>query len=629
MQKPTVSAWLEEDLMSRFFRLHRFAAQAALVIAGLLVITSCSGTPGSSSAATPPVATTAPLNVLITDSPSDDWQQVSVQLKSISVRSHANQSYVQVWSPPAGSANPPTVNLVDLNGVAQFLNQATIAVGSYDRVQIVINTDPTTMTLVDDLGNTIAPANIAVVDPSGKGEINLDLSPALTVAANQTNVLQADFDLAHPLSIVVESGKVILNLQLRHKAVPPNLRDIQFARTVGKVKATTTTSLTVTPDQAADVTFGIDGNTIIVNVDNPGATPSIADITTSDYALVASNMNADGTLYARRIWFSTDVTKLPQFSPDGVVRRVGSNWIRVFHKNVSTLAGGVNRWLWNTDLVYVDANTTWTFKTSVPMGTGTGLLQYIRRGFRVSVEYVDPNATTKVAKSINVQSAHDEGAIKSVTTTGFTFGGFGYCQGWTFGMTPPVTASALCTHESPYSTVTDHVFSWWFYGLPSGSSTSVQDFMDTVNQADAADLRVFATAELYWDVTSNMWAVENLILAPEKIPDPANVTTAYTAASGTMGVSTFDWDTDTVPTEMTVALDTTGDLQTVVSSIHWNSTTRILTVTVPVLPAQWEGLLTPSLQGVRVWVRPVKTTNGTTTTWTWHAYTVIAYQIIH
>ncbi len=613
--------------MNRFFRLLPFGSQAALVVAGLLVITSCGGTSRTSSTAPPPVITTAPLNVLITDSPSDDWQQVSVQLKSIGLRSQTDKSYVQVWSPTAGSAPPPTVNLVDLNGVAQFLNQATIAVGSYDRVQLVVNTDPTTMTLVDDSGNTIAPADIAVVDPSGKGEITVDLNPALAVAANQTNVLQVDFDLAHPLAIVVHSGKVVLDLQLRHKPAPRNLRDIQFARTIGKVKATTTTSLTVTTEHGRDVPFGIDGNTIMVDADNPGATPSIADITIGDYALVASNMNADGTLYARRIWFSSDEAKLPRFSPDGVVRRVGSNWIRVFHRSATNPAGSVNRWLWSSDLVYVDANTTWTFRTSVSMGTGTGVLQDIRRGFRVSVEYVDPTATRKVAKSINVQSAHDEGAIRSVTTTGFTFGGFGYCQGWTFGDAPAMTASALCTHASPYSTVTGHVFAWWFYGLPSSSSTSVPDFVATVNQADAANLRVFARAELYWDVTSNVWVVENLILAPEKVPDPAKVTTAYTAASGTMGVSTFDWDTDTVPTEMTIALDTTGDLQTVVASIRVGAATRILIFTVPVLPAQWESLLTPNLQNVRVWVRPVKTTSGTTTTWTWHAYMVIACQV--
>jgi Domain of unknown function (DUF4382) len=615
--------------MNRFFPLHRIATRAALFIAGLLAITSCGGTTGVSSGATPPVSSgaTAPLSVLITDSPSDDWQQVSVQLESVSLRNRTDHSVVQVWAAPTSGA-PPTVNLVDLNGVAQFLNQATIPVGTYDRAQIVINTDPTTMTLVDDSGNIISPANIAIVDPSGKGEIDVDLSPALAVAASQSSVLQVDFDLAHPLSIVVESGKVILDLQLRHKTVPRNLQDIQFARSIGKVKATSVTSLTITTDQGTDVLFGIDGSTIFVNVDNPGATPGIADITTADFALVASNMNADGTLYARRVWFSADETKLPRFSPDGIVRRVGPNWIRVLRKNAGTQAGTVRGWLWNTDLVYVDANTTWTFKTSVPMGTGMGVLQYIRRGFRVSVEYVDPTAAIKVAKSINVQSAHDEGAVKAVTTTGIRFGGFGYCQGWTFGIAPAMTASTACARQLPYSTVAGHVFSWWFYGLPSGSSTSVQDFADTVNQADSANLRVFATAELYWDATSGAWAVEDLVLAPERVPDPARVTTAYTATGGTMGVSTFDWDTDTVPTELTVALDATGDLQTVVGSVRWNSTTRILTVTVPVLPAQWESLLTPSLQAVRVFVRPVKTTSGATTTWTWHAYTVIAYQVV-
>jgi hypothetical protein len=613
--------------MKRFFRGHLWATPVALAAAGLL-LSSCSSTSGSASVGTTPTTTvsTAPLNVLITDSPSDDWQQVSVQLKSVSIRSQADKSWTQVWAPPADAATPPTVNLVDLNGVAQYLNQATIAAGTYDQVQIAINTDPTTMTLVDDGGNTIDPANIAVVDPSGKGAITIDLSPALAVTAGQTNLLQLDFDLAHPLSIVVESGKVILNLQLRHKAVPQRLADIQFARTIGKVKATTATTLTVTTDQGNDVSFGFDGSTIIVDVDNPGTTPSISNVVVGDYALVASNMNADGSLYARRIWFSTDETKLPSFSPEGIVRRVGPNWISIFNKNLVAKGAGAMAPVWKPNLIYVDANTTWTFRTTVAMGTGTDVLKYIRRGFRVSVEFVDPNAMPRVAKSINVQSAHDEGAIRSVTATGFSFGGFGYCPKWTFGMNP--SATAVCNHQWPYSTVSGHSFSWWFYGLPSSSSTSVQDFADTVTQANGANLRVFAVADLYWDASSSLWAVENLVLAPEQVPGPAAVTTAYSAASGTMGVSTFDWDSDSVPAEMTVALDTTGNLQTVVASVRWNQTTRLLTVTVPVVPAQWESLLTPSLKGVKVWVRPVKTVSGTTTTWTWHAYTVIAYQLV-
>ena len=616
--------------MARFFRMHHLAV-AAVLAAGAMAIAACGSSSMSGGTSptgtTPPTpAATAPLKVLVTDSPSDDWQQVSVQLVSIGLRNQADRTWVKVWTPPSTATTPPTINLVDLNGVAQYLNSATIPVATYDRAQIVINTDPTTMTLVDDAGNTIPPADIAVVDPSGKGEISLDLSPALSVGSTGTNVLQLDFDLAHPLSIVVESGKVILNLQLRHKVVPKNLRDIQFARTIGQVKAVTASTLTLTPSDGNDVTFGYDGQTIAVDVDNPSATPNIATIPTTDFALVASNMNADGTLYARRVWFSTDVTKLPQFSPDGLVRRIGPDWIMVLGKRV---AGPMMtaRPSWKSDKIYVDAATAWTFQTSIAMGTGTSVIPFIRRGFRVSVELVDPNATRKVAKSINVQSASDEGPIHAVTATGFTFRGPEHCMGWAEGDSPMV--AAMCAHQWTFSTISGHAFSWWFFGLPSQNSTSVADFTDTVGQAMAANLRAFARAELYWDATNNAWVAENVILAPEQVPGPAKVTTAYTAAGGTMGISTFDWDDDVVPTQMTVALDTTGDLQTVVGSVRWNQTTRVLTVTVPVLPAQWESLLTTSLNGVKVWVRPVKTVNGTTATWTWHAYTVIAYQTLN
>jgi hypothetical protein len=276
------------------------------------------------------------------------------------------------------------------------------------------------------------------------------------------------------------------------------------------------------------------------------------------------------------------------------------------------------------DLIYVNEATVWTFHDTISLGTGTTVLQNIRRGFRVSVEYVDANATPKVAKSINVQSAHDEGAIRAVSATGIAFGGNDYCRGWVYSISESESGTTY-GHEWPFSTITDHVFSWWFFGLPSGVSTSVQDFMDTVNQAKSANLRVFARAELYWDEANSRWVAENVVLAPEKLRDPTRITTGYTAASGSMVVSTFDWDDETLPTVMTVFLDKTGDLQTVVGSLRWNATTRVLTFMVPIPPGQWETLLTPSLLGVRVWVRPVKE-NGV---FNWHAYTVMGFQIVN
>ena len=602
--------------MSRIIRCIAVCALAAAGVAGLVFLSACNISSSTSGG-------TGRVNLLVTDAPSDDWQEVTVKVNSISLRMTGDQSWNSVWTADANNPNSGKLNLVDLSGVAQILGNATIPAGSYDRLKLVIDTNPATMKLVDDAGTTIDPTNITVVDPSGNGEIKVVIAPALTVSDGGVANLQVDFDLAHPLSIIVQNGKVVINLQIRHKAVPRNLRDIQFARNIGNVTALNgTTGFSMKTLEGADVAFGVDANTIYVDVDanQPG---NFAGLAVDKGVLVASNMNSDGSLFARRVWYG-DITKLPVYTPEGLVRRVGDNWLKILNKNAEPTADSGHYCHWDSDIVYVNDATTWTFHDTIPMGTGTAVLQNIRRGFRVSVEFVDPNVTPRVAKSINVQSAHDEGAIRSVSATGFTFGGGDYCNGWTSNVLP--YGGLQYTHEWAFSTITDHVFSWWFFGLPSGVSTSVQDFTDTVNQAKGANLRVFARVELYWDQANSRWVAESLVLAPEKLPDPTRITTAYTTASASMGVSTFDWDNDTLPTVMTVFLDTTGDLQTVVGSLRWNSTTRILTFTVPVLPTQWETLLTPSLIGVRVWVRPVKGTDGS---YSWHAYTVMAFQVIN
>lgn len=608
--------------MSRTIKWLATCALAAAGVAGLFFLSACSTTSSSSTTGF------GRLNVLVTDAPSDDWQQVQVQLKSISLRKSDDQSYVQVWT--GDSTNPTTLNLIDLAGVAQILGNTTIAAGSYDRLKLVINPDPTTMTLVDDQGKTIDSANITVNDPSGKGEIKVDINPPITVSDGGVANLQVDFDLAHPLSILVLNGKVVINLQIHHRAVPRNLRDIQFARNIGTVTDADTTnksSFTLTTLDSIVLSFGVNADTIYVDVDAnaAGNFDGLAALkgSTDKGALVASNMNSDGTLYARRVWYGT-IASLPSFSPEGLVRHVGDNWISVLNKNTQPTTGSHFSCKWESDVIYVNDATAWTFHDTISMGTGTSILQYIRRGFRVSVVYADATAVPKFAASINVQSAHDEGDIRSASAAGITFGGGDYCKGWKPGMLPG--AAMAYSHEWPYSTITDHTFSWWFFGLPSSASTTVQDFMDTVNQAKAANLRAFGRADLFWDEANSQWVVESCVLAPEKLREPTRITTAYTTASGSMGVSTYDWDDDSLPVTLTVYLDTTGDLQTVVASIRWNSTTRILTTTVPVPPGQqWDSLLTTSLFGVKVWVRPVKANDGT---FTWHAYTVIAFQII-
>ena len=591
--------------MNRFIRNLSLSLLVVAAVAGFGLVISCNITGGGPSGAT------GGLNLLLTDGPADDWQEVTVVLKSVSLHRRDANSWEDVWT--ADPANPAsgTVNLVDLSGVTAILQKATIAVGTYNLLKIVINTDPATMKLVDDLGTQIASSQITVVDPSGKGEIMVGLSPAITVAEGATTNLLVDFDLAHPLSIVNLDGKVVVSLKVRHKALPRHLENIQFARTIGDITAAATdgTSFTLKNLQKSELTFGVNANTIYVNADTnlAGDFAGLAALVASKgAALVASNMNSDGSLYARRVWYAASVDTLPQFTPEGLVRRVGENWIRILKKRTQTTANLRHSCDWDSETVFVDENTAWTFQ-DIAMGTGTPILRHIARGFRVEATFVDTAVSPKVAAAINVHSAQAEGLVTNATLDNFTFGWRDH------------------TRAMVFSGIADHTFGWWFYGLPSGRSTVLQDFVDAVDQARSANLWVFAHAGLYWDRANTRWVVENLVLAPMKLHEFTRITTGYAAASGSIGVSTFDcWD-ESVPVTMNVMLDTTGDLQTVVGSFVWNAQTNLVTFKLPVLPAEWETLLTTSVNKVKIWVRPVKATNGT---FSWHAYSVIAYQFI-
>ena len=592
--------------MSRFLRALSVFLLAIAGAAGFGLVTSCNITGGNSGA-------TGGLNLLLTDAPTDEWEQVTVVLKSISLHRSGSTSWEEAWTADPNNPAAGTINLVELNGVAEYLENATLPVGTYDRMKIVINTDPATMTLVPDGATTpIDPADITVIDPGGKGEIKVDLDPAILVEEGKDANLLVDFDLAHPLSIINLDGKVVISLRIRHRALPHRLMDIQFARTVGKITAAATdlTTFTIKTLREADVTFNVNANTIYYDVDAKaaGSFTGLTGLVGTGAALVASNMNADGSLYARRVWYASNIDLLPRFTPEGLVRRVGDTWLSIVSKRTETSPSDDDRHScdWAAETVFVDENTKWTFRDT-DMGTGSGVLRHISRGFRIEVTYVDVAVYPRVAATVNVRSAHAEGLVVNPTLESFGLGTFRHVR------------------TMVYSNVADHAFGWWFYGAPATRSTDIPAFVDAVEQARLARLWVFAGARLFWDKDGSRWVVEDLVLAPMKLHDFTKITTGYTEAGGSMGVSTYDcWDW-TTPTEMTIKLDRTGDLQTVVGSFVWTADTNIATVTLPVLPDSWDDVLTPAVNKVKIWVRPQKETDGA---YAWHAYTVIAYTFV-
>ena len=583
-----------------------------LGVAGFGLVTSCNIIGGSSGG-------TGNLKLLMTDDATEDWDVLSVHFLSASFHRHGSDTWEDYWTANTQDPASGQVDLVDLSGVTKILQSATIKAGTYDRLKLVLNTSTKadSMNLVTADGKVIAPEDITVVDPSGTGEIKVDLAPNLVVEPNQNNIALIDFDLAHPLSIVNLDGKVVISLKVRHKTLPRNLGRIQFARTLGTISDAVgntdgTATITVKSVEGdALIEFTANGNTIYTDVTSGtgvvGNFDGLKALKGTGSALVASNMNSNGTLYARRVWYSTDIATLPQFTPEGLVRRVGDNWLSIQKQRTEALSTGDHhhRCDWNAETVFVDAETVWNFQ-GVDMGVkGPEGLRTVARGFRVEVTYPTGDTTSKVADLINIQYAHAEGIVIEPTDQALTLGWFWRSKTISYGSN----------------------FNWWFYGADSSSSIDPAALGAAVAQAKDAHLWVFGWAGLTWNKGDTRWDIENLVLAPLKLHEFTKISEGYNKnvdKPETMVVSTFNcWDR-TTPEMMTIKLDQTGDLQTIVGSFIWKADTNVVTFTLPVQPADWEALLTPTVDKVKIWVRPVK--DGET--YTWHAYSVIAYQFI-
>ncbi|MCK7541431.1 MAG: hypothetical protein MZV63_66380 [Marinilabiliales bacterium] len=218
-----------------------------------------------------------------------------------------------------------------------------------------------------------------------------------------------------------------------------------------------------------------------------------------------------------------EIDTLPQFTPEGLVRRVGDNWFTVMKKRTEALSTGDDRHRcdWNSETVFVDDATVWTFH-DVAMGTGSGVLRHIARGFRVEVTFVDPAATPKVAATVNVRSAHAEGLVTGATADGFTFG-------W-----------ADRTRTMVYSAIADHTFGWWFYGLPVGAVHGRRGLHRGGRAGPRRPAVGLRLRRPHVGRGQHPLGRRGPRPGPLRLHDFTRITTGYTAASGTMGVSTFD-----------------------------------------------------------------------------------------
>lgn len=530
-------------------------AALPLGLSALALGLACSGGSSGGSATTPAPTPMGAASIILTDAPSDQWSAIEVVVTKVTLLNKADHTKEVV----AFQGATAKINLVDLDSVGELLATAQIPVGTYDALRITI--DPASVNLVKADGSSV-PSNLVRVAGS---TVQVGLSSDLVVTASGNNAVQLDFDLGHPLFLVqLPDGSWVMNLQVKHR---PNtngmmgMAQMAFRHRRGTIASVGAASFVLHTDSGNDLTVNVDGGSWFFDADAK-AVGSLAGLAAGKNALVSLRMQADGSLWAVRVWYGANA--LPGWTPEGHVYGVDQAAGRLL---VSTNAS-------TPRAIAIDADTAFTFRTGQTLGLGPAALANLWTGFKVQVEVKDPLQVPMHAKSVNIQRAVDGGVIKAATTTSFTY------QHLLAGDRTHAYANA---------------FSWWYLGFPGATSSSSGAFAAAVT--GAGDVRVQGVSDLVWNGGISAWDASNAIFLPVALPQGA-ISTSY--SGGQMG---FTFTNSTAATQtISVSLNTTVGAQPVVLEVI----NQAGTVTVLPLDASTWGtkLVSPAKARVAVVPKP-------------------------
>jgi hypothetical protein len=256
------------------------------------------------------------------------------------------------------------------------------------------------------------------------------------------------------------------------------------------------------------------------------------NLTAGKHVRATARFQADGSLWAVRVWYSADASKLPAWVPEGHVVNVntGTNIIQVLNDDGVPVPVSVNS---GTQFFYRSGTT--------PIGTGTAFLPNLGRNFKVNVTVVDPLATPMVAAVVDIERGVFEGNITSADA-----GSFSYRKWFWDGYTDDHTVSY------------DASFHWWNFTFPSLSSTDRAAFL--AKAVPGGSLKARAASGLNW--IDGGWAAKGTVFLPCQVSSATQtVSSAY--AEGTMAV-TFTPDEGGGPATTLVNLNTTPGSQPIV-----------------------------------------------------------------
>ena len=514
------------------------------------------------------------VNMMVSDAPTNDWATVGVKILSITFNPQGGGTPVTVYTAPS---TVPVTNLVQLDGIGELLESASVPAGTYTSATVTISANPGDLTLTASedpdtgfagtAGATVPSGQVQIQGATGNSgsktvSFNVNFASNLVVMANQNSQLDLEFDLAHPAFIIAQaqataaqtlwainfSGPVhhhpikdITRFVLRDmygtvSSVSSDDKSMVITRdfpTVPPVSPETEVTSSHNVTILADATNG----TLFYDLDNSPITPttimnfsSVQGFLTSGtkYLRVTARYQVDGSLVAVRIYASSTFNTV-FLSPEG----------HVLHVNTTTDIMRVASEDGQDVPLQVTSATQFFFRTpasavadATPIGTGTAFLSNIKRGFKVHVT-ANPLTTPMTALTVDIEWARFDGVITNATGTGFDY---------TRVFATPVDSytnfpltyipNATANGFDPMHGTQILGFKWWNFSFPTivtsnvtdtSTTQAITDFVSAVSGSvnfggSIGAIPAYGESGAVWSTTSNGWAVPYTILIPGPLP---------------------------------------------------------------------------------------------------------------
>ena len=581
------------------------------------VLAACGGGGDSASNTNPPPPQTAALQVMVSDAASDDWATIGVQLMSVALIPQGGGSDVTIWT---ASGTPAPLNLVQLDNLSEIIGSVSVPVNTYSGAVITVSGNPGDVVLTvasnpesgfpATAGSTIPASQIQIRGTQGTTgsltvPITLTFDNPLTVSSTAPNVLNVEFDLAHPAFIVAHNppaaaGTTVWAVNFKgpvRRRHVGDLRGLVLRHSYGTVQTVSGGSFTMLRDfpivpasnpegeitSTTQLTINVDATngTILYDVDNQDAR-SVTNTTfpsalSGEFVRVAARYEEDGSLTAVRVWYSSTFAKV-WLSPEGHV------------SNVDDATGVMT--VENEDGVPVPItigpNTLFYFRApqnpsadATSIGRGPGFLASgdIVRGFKVHVSCVDPLANPLVADTVDIEMADYSGTISNANATGFTY---------THDYLRTADDYSVNLDFLPYTGTNNNFdpsgtaisgFDWWYFTFPTQADTganAIGDFGSASNGSVSfggtfGAVTAWGASYATWVGGATPWQAPMAILEPTPLP-LAQVVNGITGSSFTMSLVS-----NTGGTFATVDFDATAGSATLVYQV--NRSDGVVTIT--------------------------------------------------